>query len=59
MVLYCDIFCMLVAIMIGKRCKRLGFKQYFIIAILTLFQVAIAIYSMYNMEKPPLLYWQH
>jgi hypothetical protein len=59
MILYCNVFCMFIAILIGKRYKQLGFKQYFIIAIITLFQVAFAAYSMYTMDKPPLLYYQH
>lgn len=45
---------MLMAIIVGKRSPRLGFKQYTVIIIITLLQVFIAIYRMYTMEMPPL-----
>ena len=59
MILYVNIFCMIIAILIGKRGKPPGMKQYFIIASITLIQVVVAVYSMYTMQKPTLLWWQH
>lgn len=54
MVLITIVVCMLLAIGIGKRSEKFGFKQYLIAALLALIQVGVAMYHMLNMEKPPL-----
>lgn len=54
MILVSIIILMIVAIFLGRQSGRAGFKQYFVIFLITLLQVAIALYKMYTMEMPPL-----
>lgn len=54
MVLVTIIVCMLLAIGVGKRSAKFGFKQYLIAALLALIQVGVALYHMFSMDKPPL-----
>jgi hypothetical protein len=54
MVILSIIVSMFLSIAIGKKSERFGFKQYLIAALLALIPVAVALYHMFTMEKPPL-----
>lgn len=53
-ILVCNVVCMLSMILLGKRAKTMGFKQYSVIALITAVQVVVAVYSMYTMQEPPM-----
>ena len=48
------ILLMILLIGIGRHSKELGFRQYFVIFIITLVQVGIFAFYMVTIEKPPL-----
>jgi hypothetical protein len=54
MVLAAIIFPMILLLYFGKGVRELKPRHYAIVALITLFQVSVAIYSMFTMEKPPL-----
>jgi hypothetical protein len=45
---------MFVATILGRRTPRPGFKQYLAIFLVTLLQVAVAVYQLLTMKMPPL-----
>ena len=53
-ILITNITSMLVVILLGKRSKRMGAKEYSLIAVLCIVQVLVAVYSMYTMKEPAL-----
>ncbi len=53
-VLVTNIVVMLLAIVLGKKSKRMGLREYSLIALLTIIQVLMAVYSMYTMKEPAL-----
>jgi MFS-type transporter involved in bile tolerance (Atg22 family) len=54
MLIMTNIGVLLLAMIVGKRSERLGWKQYLAVGFLTLVQTAVAAYYMFHMEKPPL-----
>jgi hypothetical protein len=53
MTIFVVILLMASGILIGKWSKSLGMKQYMIIFIITVLQVAFFIFVFYTMEQPP------
>ena len=45
---------MLFAIGIGRHSAQFNFRQYLVIALITLLQVGLAVYHMFTMNMPPL-----
>lgn len=55
MTLLVMVIVMISAMLMGKRSKELGLRQYFLLALLTLLQVGIVLYQVYTMQRPPAL----
>jgi hypothetical protein len=54
MVLAAIILPMVLLLYFGKNVRELKPRHYAIVALITLLQVSVAVYSMFTMERPPL-----